>query len=133
MPEQDSTAQKVAIVCANMIDIRRCLSSGPTGDAVLDDLVATARSGGDVTAAVNTLHEVLQAVTSDVKGLHAYGDNGRTDRGPHGGPVSAPGLRPGEPVFLCPANRCTRHWWPQGPVPVPRCAISGQVLRQDWL
>jgi hypothetical protein len=33
-------------------------------------------------------------------------------------------------VYLCPAGRCSRLWWPQAAVPVPHCEISGQSLRR---
>lgn len=133
MAEPDEEAQRLAIVCANVEKIRKRLRESRAGsDAVLEELLSAARGGGDVEGAVNVLHAVLQAL-GDAQGLYAYSENRRpTGRsGVHAAGVHHNHLS--EPVFLCPAHRCSRYWWPQGPAPVPRCEISGDALRRDWL
>ncbi|MFF3453112.1 hypothetical protein ACFYXH_02060 [Streptomyces sp. NPDC002730] len=132
MDEPDEAAQRLAVVCANAEAIRARLCGGPTGDdAVLEEVLSAARGGGETDRALDVLHAVLQAL-GDAQGLHAYSKNGRTaDRGVYAAGVDRDGL--GEPVFLCPSQRCARYWWPQGPVPAPRCAISGDALRRERL
>ncbi|GAX57487.1 hypothetical protein SO3561_09057 [Streptomyces olivochromogenes] len=122
----------MAIVCANVEHIRRRLCDSPAGDdTVLQELLNTARGGGEVAGPVNVLHSVLQAL-GDLQGLSTYTIRRRTgDRDVH--PAGTDRERPSEPVYLCPATRCARSWWPQGPVPVPHCAISGEALRRDQL
>lgn len=128
----DETAQRLAAVCSGVEDIRRRLRGHPAGDdTVLEEVLTAARSGGEMAGPVDALHLVLQAL-GDVQGLYAYSNSGRTaDRGVH--PAGVDHECPAEPVYLCPAGRCARFWWPQGPVPVPRCAISGDALRRDRL
>jgi hypothetical protein len=128
----DETTRRLAIVCANVEKIRRRLRDGPTGDdAVLEGLLTAARGDGGTTRAVDVLHAVLQSL-GDAQGLYAFSEHGRTaDRG-----VRAVGVdrdASAEPVYLCPGRRCARYWWPQGPVPIPRCAISGDPLCRDEL
>lgn len=125
----------LAIVCANVEDIRRRLRGYPAGDdTVLEEVLTAALGEGEMAGPVGELHAVLQAL-GDAQGLYAYSDNGRTaDRGVHSvHPAGVDHECPAEPVYLCPAGRCARFWWPQGPVPVPHCAISGDTLRRDRL
>ncbi|MER6346480.1 hypothetical protein ACWC10_37145 [Streptomyces sp. NPDC001595] len=124
-------------MCAHAEDIRRRLRAGPPGsDSLLDDVLNASRGGdgdgGSVARAVNVLHSVLQAL-GDSQGLYSYVDHERSaDRD-----FRAAGVDPyagaGETVYLCPALRCTRRWWPQGAMPVPTCTISADVLRRDRL
>ncbi|OEJ21653.1 hypothetical protein AS594_39750 [Streptomyces agglomeratus] len=131
MAESNETAQRLAIVCAKAENIRQRLCSLAGSDTLLEELLAAARSGGEIAEPVDVLHAVLQGF-GDAQGLYAYSDSGRTgDRSVRAGGTNrecSPEL-----VYLCPAARCTRSWWPQGPVPVPRCAISGDTLRRDRL
>lgn len=132
MAELDEAARRLAIVCAKVDDIRSRLCSVPIGnDTALEELLTAARGGGEIAAPMDVLHAVLQAL-GDTQGIYGYSDNGYTsDRGVH--PAGVDRQRPAEPVYLCPAGRCTRYWWPQGPVPVPHCVISGDPLRRDRL
>ncbi len=132
MADCDETAQRLTFVCSGVEDIRRRLCNHPAGDdTVLEDVLTAVRDGGEMAGPVDTLHRVLQAL-GDAQGLYAYSDNGHTaDRGVH--PAGADRERPAEPVYLCPAGRCARFWWPQGPAPVPRCEINGDALRRDRL
>lgn len=130
MTQHDEAAHRLAIVCANAEGISARLRNSRAGsDTIVQDLLTAARRGDDVSDAVDVLHAVLQAL-GDVQGLYAYGDNGRTaDRG-----VRAVGIDrecSPEPIYLCPTARCTRYWWPQGPAPVPHCAVSDATLRRE--
>ncbi|ROQ94230.1 hypothetical protein EDE04_0643 [Streptomyces sp. 2132.2] len=138
MAEAEESARDLGIVCANADAIRaRLTGRGPAGAAaVLEDVLAAARSGRETGDAVGTLHAVLQAL-GDPLGLHAYedpvasgGTGSPTGRGVHA--VGVGGERSGEPVYLCPARRCTRHGWPDH-APAPLCAVSGGRLRLDRL
>ncbi|MFF7174776.1 hypothetical protein [Streptomyces pseudovenezuelae] len=126
------TAQRLAAVCSSVEKIRGRLLNSPAGnDDILEEVLIAARSDGEIAGPVDVLHAVLQAL-GDAQGLYSYSDNGRTvDRGVH--PAGIDRERPAEAVYLCPAARCARFWWPQGPVPVARCAISGEALRWDRL
>ncbi|MFD7003806.1 hypothetical protein ACFWA5_48135 [Streptomyces mirabilis] len=130
MAEPDETARSMlAIVCVNAEDIRRRLCNGPTGNAaLLEEVLTAARGGRETSGPVDVLHAVLQAL-GDARGLYAY--RRTAGRGVH--PPGADRECPDEPVYLCPAARCARFWWPEGPVLVPRCAISGDALRRDRL
>ncbi|MDX3113314.1 hypothetical protein [Streptomyces scabiei] len=133
MTESGEAAQRLAIVCERADDIRRRLRDSPArDDAVLEELLTAAREGGETAGPVDVLHGVLRAL-GDYQGLYTYSGDGMRagDRGVH--LAGADREHASEPVYLCPAARCTRSWWPQGPVPVPRCAISGDALRRDRL
>ena len=127
MARAEETARRLAIVCAWEQRIGGRLRSSPLGsDVLVQEVLEAAREGGEVADRVDVLHGVLQAL-GDQQGLYAYGDHRYTsDRGVHA--VGVDRGRPAEPVYFCPTARCTRLWWPQGPVPVPRCTVSGDAL-----
>ncbi len=120
----------MAIVCAQEQEIGRRLRAGQLGsDDLLRELIRAARAGEDVGDRLDTLHTVLEAV-GVVRGLKAFDQHGTTgDRGVHAVGIDR-GL-PSDPVYLCPEARCTRFWRPQGPAPVPRCAVSGDALHRE--
>ncbi|MFE3152822.1 hypothetical protein ACFXJ6_40320 [Streptomyces sp. NPDC059218] len=130
--EQEHTVRRLAAVCEQLDDIRRDLRSGPGGDdGPVERVLAAARAGADVADALDGLHAVLQA-GGDPWGLDGYADDGPGLRGiwPEG--ITRPS--PGEHVYLCPADRCTRFWWPRRATePVPECRMSGATLRRKRL
>ncbi|MFD4604364.1 hypothetical protein ACFWPQ_40905 [Streptomyces sp. NPDC058464] len=128
----DETAQRLALVCSNVEAIRGRLRNAPAGDdTLLEEVLTAARGGGEIAGPVDVLHAVLQAL-GDAQGLYAYSPQRRPpDRGVH--PAGTDRKRPAEPVYVCPDTRCARFWWPDGPAPVPRCAISGDALRRNRL
>ncbi len=129
MPDADETAQRLAAVCSSVEEIRKRLHNSPAGnDGILEEVLIAARRDGEIAGPVDVLHAVLQGL-GDARGLHAYIRT--ADRGVH--PAGADRESTSEPVYLCPAAQCARFWWSQGPVPVPRCAISGGALRRDRL
>ncbi|MEU9078760.1 hypothetical protein ACFYUY_38520 [Kitasatospora sp. NPDC004745] len=135
MPRPEETARRLGIVCAREQELGARLRAGPLrSDALVRDLLEAVRQGEDVADRVDALHNVLVAVGVP-QGLYAYDEHGRTgDRGVH--VAGADRGRSAEPVYLCPlgpAARCGRFWWQQGPVPVPRCAVSGDALCRERL
>ncbi|MFI8192090.1 hypothetical protein ACIF8T_25455 [Streptomyces sp. NPDC085946] len=134
MPEASDgaevVAERLAVVCAHLAQIRRDVREGPGGDETpVDLLLATARDGGDVAGPLAVLHAVLQA-GGDPQGLDGYTGTGAATRGVRPAGISD---RPAETVYLCPAGRCARHWWPRATAAVPHCAISGAALRRERL
>ncbi|MFK0046407.1 hypothetical protein ACIQU4_20345 [Streptomyces sp. NPDC090741] len=131
MAEAEETARELGIVCANADAIRGRLRRGPAGDdAALEDLLTAARGGLETGYAFEVLHAVLQTL-GDPQGLHAYSETGGSaGRGVHAAGIARD--RSGEPVYLCPAHRCTRYGWPDRAT-APLCAISGDRLRLDRL
>lgn len=125
------TASRLAIVCAKTEQIRTDLLDGAVGsDGPLEEVLTAVREGkgrDDLTALLDALHAVLQA-DGDAQGLHGYDDTGMRARSVHA--LGVPRALPGDVVYLCPAHRCARHWWSQGPAPVPRCSLSGAPLRR---
>ncbi|WP_371551399.1 hypothetical protein OG266_38445 [Streptomyces sp. NBC_00554] len=116
----------MAYVCTHIEEIRSDLRSRVSGDDTsLEELLAAARADGDVAGPLDGLHAILQAANEDARGLYGC------VRGIS--PLGIDRARPGETVYLCPADRCVRYWWPGTPGPVPRCEISGEALRRDRL
>ncbi|MEV5349728.1 hypothetical protein ACIG54_37320 [Streptomyces achromogenes] len=123
-------AEGLAAVCAHLEEIRADLRSGPGGDeGPVERVLAAARDGGDVAGTLAVLHAVLQA-GGDPQGLHGYADHPRAVRGLRPAGISTTRT---EPVYVCPAGRCARYWWPQPAVPVPHCEISSTLLRRERL
>jgi hypothetical protein len=123
----DSTADAIAYVCNNLVDIRACLES-VSDPAVLDRLLEAVRSGEDAAGPMDDLNAVLQAA-GDELGVYGYTRGAGTE-------MSLPGIgppRPVEVVYLCPANRCSRYWWPDSSAAVPVCALEGQPLCAERL
>lgn len=129
------TAERLAVVCAHAEEIRDDLRSGtPGGDALLGRLLAAMRTG-DRTDALETLHSALRAA-GDPLGLDGYADDvpaGSRSFRPAGVDSSPAGGHHGEIAYLCPLGTCARYWFPQGPAPVPQCAVGGRAMRRDRL
>ncbi|ALO11707.1 Response regulator [Streptomyces venezuelae] len=118
------TRSGLARVCGRLDEIREILAGGgPAGPAALEGLLAQARRGGDLTAALESLdHAVKEA--GDALGVHGAaravpllggGSDGR-----------------GESVLRCPSRRCSRTVWPERGA-LPECAISGEALHWERL
>lgn len=123
--------ERLAIVCAHLEQIRDDLLNGPgRDDAPLRQVLTAVRAGADISGPLATLHAILQA-DGDPQGLDSYTGAGGSSRGVR--PVGISRGRLAERVYLCPAGQCARYWWPQGPIAVPRCAVSDTALRQDRL
>ncbi|MFE5108296.1 hypothetical protein [Streptomyces sp. NPDC056663] len=123
-------AERLAAVCAHLEEIRADLRDGPGGDeGPVERVLAAARDGGDTAGALAVLHAVLQA-GGDPLGLDGYTDHAGAIRGLRPAGISTTRA---EPVYLCPAGRCARYWWPQATVPVPHCTISSSMLRRERL
>ncbi|MFE7161713.1 hypothetical protein [Streptomyces sp. NPDC057636] len=123
-------AERLAAVCAHLEEIREDLRSGPGGDeGPAEDVLSVARDGGDVVAALTVLHAILQA-GGDPQGLDGYTDHAGATRGLRPAGISSARA---ELVYLCPAGRCARYWWPQAAAPVPHCTIIGSTLRRERL
>ncbi|MFE5941670.1 hypothetical protein [Streptomyces sp. NPDC056480] len=94
----------------------------------LDRALDALRTGADPVAALDELDAALQA-SGDPQGL--YGAlRGVRD------PSTATGIEssvPGESLYLCPTERCSRYWLPDGPGPAPQCALSEAPLRRRKL
>lgn len=128
--EHRDTAERLAVVCAHLEEIREDLRRGHSGgEDLVDEVLVTARAGGDITDRLAVLHAVLQA-GGDAHGLDGYGDSGPGTRGLRPVGISD---RPGEQLYLCPGSRCARYWWPQPATDVPHCAVSGTALRRERL
>lgn len=129
----DSAAERrldaMAYVCGHLDDIRTALDRTD----VLEEVLVAVDAGRDaaVDESLQRLHTALQ-VAGDALGI--YGNLPGAARGlwPIGvGRQSA--VRPDEVVYLCPANTCSRYWWPRDHTAPPRCALHGQALRRDRL
>ncbi|WP_159050288.1 hypothetical protein [Streptomyces cellostaticus] len=125
------TAAALAYVCAKLEQIREDLRAGAGGDeAPLDHLLAAIRDSRDLAGPLERLHARLQA-DGDAMGIYGNIRKGAVGRGlPLAGVDSS---SPPEVVYLCPAARCSRYWWPQVATSVPPCTISGQKLRRGRL
>ncbi|GAB2901205.1 hypothetical protein GCM10022245_40660 [Streptomyces mayteni] len=118
-------------MCAHADEIRTDLLSSPGHSAApLDDALAAMAAGGDPSGPLEVLHAVLQA-SGDALGLLGYTDHDATTRGIHPTGISESELV--ETVYLCPAGRCTRYWFPTATAPVPHCRLDGAPLRGDRL
>ncbi|MEU3091618.1 hypothetical protein ACWCQ0_31495 [Streptomyces massasporeus] len=128
MTELDVAAQRLAAACADVEDIRRRLRESPAGsDALLEEVLTAARNGGEISGPCDVLHGVLQALGT--RGLTGSTRSGCPDVHPAG--VTRDSST--EPVYLCPIARCQRYWLPEGPAPVPRCAVTDGALRRGRL
>ncbi|MFE9881559.1 hypothetical protein [Streptomyces sp. NPDC005784] len=117
------TKDALARACAELED-RRALLRETGAEAVLDRLLSVVRSGGDVEPELDELHETLLQC-GDAAGL--YGDG---LRGPGARPDVLPAADRADVVFLCPASRCSRLWWPdESREESPTCSLSGEALR----
>ncbi|MER5907853.1 hypothetical protein ABT150_48935 [Streptomyces mirabilis] len=130
--ERGHMAGRLAAMCGHLDEIRRDLRSVPGGDdGPVERVLAAVRDGADVAGALDGLHAVLQA-GGDPWGLDGYADDGSGLRGIWPDGIARPS--PGEHVYLCPADRCTRSWWPRRATePVPECGMSGAALRRKRL
>jgi hypothetical protein len=121
---------RLAGVCAYLEEIRADLRGEPGGDEdPVERVLAAARDGGNVAGPLAELHAVLQA-GGDPLGLDGYTDHAGATRGLRPAGISTARA---ELVYLCPEARCARYWLPLAAVPVPHCAISGTMLRQERL
>ncbi|MCX5215566.1 hypothetical protein OG689_41150 [Kitasatospora sp. NBC_00240] len=125
----------LAYICVHMQEIREDLTGnqtdGPVGaPGVLHDLQQTLAAGQQYGPALEAIHRALLDA-GDVLGL--YGRVHPNDRGlvPDGFDTAKPPPSH-DVVYLCPLDQCSRYSWPQPGSP-PRCAISGQALREDHL
>ncbi|WP_369263628.1 hypothetical protein [Streptomyces sp. R35] len=128
------TAAALAYVCTNVEQIREDLRSGLCGDDTpLEQLLAAIRHGDDLIGPLDLLHAHLQA-DGDARGIYGHSGDSSTIRSfrPAGIDSSSP-PGPSEVVYLCPATRCSRIWWPQATASVPQCRISGEHLRRERL
>ncbi|TVZ94919.1 hypothetical protein FB157_10422 [Streptomyces sp. BK340] len=121
-------ASRLAAVCTREAEIRNRLCGRTAGDSVeLEEVLAAARNGGDLAAALDKLHGALRTALNDARGLDAYaGDAGTGGRG-----LFAAGVDrrvPAEPILLCPRQLCQRHEWPGDPASAPLCAVTGDPL-----
>ncbi|MFF3137677.1 hypothetical protein [Streptomyces mirabilis] len=128
--EQGEAANRLAVACAYLDEIRRDLRQELGEDQALEQVLAAARDGGDLAGPLTALHAVLQAANGDPLGLDGYAGTGSGTRGLQPVGISD---RPGERVYLCPAGRCARYWWPQATTSVPHCHISDADLRRERL
>ncbi|MFF8594450.1 hypothetical protein ACF061_23955 [Streptomyces sp. NPDC015220] len=128
-----TVAERLAVVCRNLNEIRADLSDTPSGADAVDRVLEAARGSGNLGTALSALHAALQA--ADPHGLDGYTADGHSTRGPAGGalPAGTGRSRPGERVYLCPERRCTRYWWPVAAVAVPACAVTGTTMRRELL
>lgn len=99
------------------------------GDAgPLDRAIEALRTGADPVAALDELDAALQA-SGDPRGLYGALRGSRD-------PSTATGIAsavPGESVYLCPTERCSRFWLTEGPAPVAQCSLSEAPLRRRKL
>ncbi len=125
----DDDARRIRIglanVCLNIDSIRAALRAEYGHDDPLERVLASARSGGDVTGPLDFLHAVLQA-GGDVHGVYDGSTRGLRLAG-------ADSSRPDETVYLCPDRRCSRYAWPTINSAAPTCSLSGTSLRRDRL
>ncbi|MFF2644958.1 hypothetical protein ACFVUB_34600 [Streptomyces niveus] len=123
-------AERLAAVCAHLEEIRADLRSGPGGDeGPVERVLAAARDGEDSAGTLAVLHAVLQA-DGDPQGLDGYTNHAGATRSLRPAGISTTRA---ELVYMCPAGRCARYWWPQPAVSVPQCAISSTPLHQGRL
>ncbi|MFF1872811.1 hypothetical protein [Kitasatospora herbaricolor] len=129
------TKAGLAYICTHVQEIREDLSGnqtdGTAGDPpLLIDLQQALTAGQPCDPALDAIHRTLLDA-GDVLGL--YGRVHPNDRGlvPDGFDTAKPPPSH-EMVYLCPIDQCSRYSWPQPGSP-PRCAISGQALREDHL
>ncbi|MFB6842115.1 hypothetical protein [Streptomyces sp. NPDC056361] len=128
--EQGEAANRLAVACAHLDEIRRDLHQ-ETGQAqALEQVLAAVREGVDLVGPLAALHAVLQAANGDPLGLDGYAGTAAGTRGLQPIGISD---RPRESVYLCPAGQCARYWWPQTTASVPRCRISDADLRKERL
>ncbi|MEU1483091.1 hypothetical protein [Streptomyces sp. NPDC005752] len=134
---QRRTAERLAVVCAHLEDIRSDLLADSGDDSTLHAVLGAVGRDEEVSPALEALHTALRA-GGDALGLRGYADDGNVTRGLRpvgiGGGASGGGdALGGEVTYVCPARRCARFWWPQGPAEVPDCVITGAPLRRERL
>ncbi|MGP8298139.1 hypothetical protein ACTPOK_09345 [Streptomyces inhibens] len=134
--EHGEAANRLAVTCAYLDEIRRDLRQELGEEQALEQVLAAVRDGADLAVPLAALHAVLQAANGDPLGLDGYAGTGSGTRvlQPVGISGLEPvGIRPGERVYVCPAGRCARYWWPQATASVPHCHISDAHLRGERL
>lgn len=130
--EHSTTAERLAIVCEHLEEIRKDLRNRPGGDdSPLERVLTAARNGRDLADPLALLHQALHTANRDPHGLNGYADTGGSPRGLRPAGTDDP---PTEWVYRCPAaSRCARSCWPQATAAAPGCTISGHDLRLERL
>lgn len=123
----DRVGDGTAYVCGHLAYIRAQLEHRGGAES-LDLLLQAARTGQDVTGALDALHNALQ-VAGDALGV--YGDV-------RGGLPKTVGdfaaARPNEQLYLCPRRRCARYSWPsRESSAAPICSIDGEPMTLERL
>ncbi|MCX5238981.1 hypothetical protein OG824_27655 [Streptomyces prunicolor] len=130
----ERTAAAMAYVCVHLEQVRDDLRTGPGGDeGPLDRLLAAVGNGRDLTVPLDLMHARLQS-DGDAAGIYGRINNGTATRNLRPAGVDGAGhTGAAETVYLCPAARCARVWWPQAATPIPQCEISGETLCRERL
>lgn len=119
----DRLAAAVGYVCGRLGDLRAQLEECGQAER-LDRFLAAVHGDGDVIAALDALHQALQAGGDP---LGVYGTTGRGSVGPI--PAGIQDARPVEALYLCPNRRCTRFRWPDPAASAPPwCAIADEPM-----
>ncbi|MEV5750750.1 hypothetical protein AB0L00_23250 [Actinoallomurus sp. NPDC052308] len=124
--ETRPAADALAYVCGQVDSLRAILADGH-GPSPLDDLLAAARDGRDLTGPLETLHTTLLAA-GDPLGVWGHVRSWRA--------VNATGIdqrAPFEPVYLCPLLRCSGRRPDNTTVFPLTCTITGRPLRREEL
>ncbi|MFE7901044.1 hypothetical protein ACFU3E_26790 [Streptomyces sp. NPDC057424] len=123
--EEELVAVGTAAVCADPEAIRAALLETFADATPLDDALRAVTTRDTTTpAALNVLHAALQG-TGDARGLY-----GRLRAGEPGfQPPGQPRTGSGGAAYYCPGDRCARFWLPC-PGDIPRCTLTGALLRR---
>lgn len=135
----DSALNDLALVCANEPEIRDLLREGDWVSEVLESVLAAARGDGDLRESLDDLHEVIQHLRKDPRGLQGYPGGQHSARGLDENPgngqlqgVQPLGVRtsPATGVeFHCPGRRqCPRTWTRVPSQLIPFCTVHGKQL-----
>ncbi|MFF4503011.1 hypothetical protein [Streptomyces sp. NPDC001401] len=123
----DVHADAMAYVCAHRDTLREELHRIGAGDEqVLDRLLAEAAAGTDAwPPLLDQLNEAILA-DGDALGLFGRGTQGTATRELRPAGIAVTPVS--EVVYVCPATRCSRYWWPDAGAQTPECAVDGEPL-----
>ena len=119
----------LAYVCAHLHELRPQVRKEAIPLDPIETLILALRADEDIQGPLDRLHAILQR-EGDALGVYGHTGAGAGTRGLRPLGVNAD---PVETVYVCPAQRCSRYWWPQAGALPPHCRLLDERLRRKVL